>query len=212
MINALLVIFEPVAAWDRIARANRSIGFITIFYLLPLLLITSFGEGYGLVRWGRERGQVREVRHEHLFSRNEALIFETAQLVLSLVVVFAGAKMVKSVGETFHGRHTYRQAFTAVAYGLGPLFLLRLLDAIPKLNPWISWSIGILLSVTALYQGLPRIMAPDPSHALGLFFMASLLLILLTGLLRFITFWYLEGNFVVVENFVSKLATQLPFH
>ena len=43
--------------------------------------------------------------------------------------------MVKSIGETFHGRHTYTQAFTTVAYSLSPLFLLRLLDAFPGVSP-----------------------------------------------------------------------------
>ena len=28
-------------------------------------------------------------------------------------VVFIGAKLIKSIGETFHGRHTFTQAFAA---------------------------------------------------------------------------------------------------
>lgn len=212
MIKALLLIFDPLATWDGIARAKRSIGFILLMYLLPILLLTSFGEGFGLVRWGRERGRLQQVLHVQNFSFNHALIFETAQFLLSLLVVFAGARMVKSIGETFHGRHNYTQSFTAVAYGLGPLFLMRLLDAFPKVNPWISWSVGIILTVAVLYQGLPRIMEPDPSHALGLFFMTALLLVLMTGLVRFLTYWYLIGRFSPVEAFVSRLADKLPFH
>ena len=211
MIKALLLIFDPLATWEGIARARRGIGFILVVYLLPILIITSAGEGYGLVRWGRERGRVSEVGHVENFSTNQAVIFEAGQFVLSLLVVFVGASMVKSIGETFHGRHTYQQSFTAVAYGLGPLILLRLLDALPMVNPWVSWSIGIILTVAVLYQGLPRMMEPDPSHALGLFFMTALLLILLTGLLRFLTFWYLIGRFGPVDVFVSHLAERLPF-
>jgi hypothetical protein len=211
MIKAILLIFEPVATWEGIARTRRSVGFILVVYLLPLLVITSAGEGYGLVRWGRERGKVSELQHLHTFPRKEALIFEAAQFALSLIVVFAAAKMVKSVGETFHGRHTYSQSFTAVAYGLGPLFLMRLMDVFPAVNPWISWAIGIILSIAVLYQGLPRMMEPDPSHALGLFFMTALILILLTGLVRFLTFWYLVGYFAPVETLVAKIAARLPF-
>ena len=63
---------------------------------------------------------------------------EAAQILLSLGVVFCGASLLKSIGETFHGRHTYTQAFTAVAYSLGPFFLLRLLDVFPGISPWVS--------------------------------------------------------------------------
>jgi len=203
MIKALLLIFEPVATWERIARARRSIGFILGCYLIPFLILTCAGEGYGLAHWGRERGEVRRLDK---FSVGETLVFEGAQLVLSLVVVFAAAKMTKSVGETFHGRSTYHQAFTAVAYGLAPLYLLRLLDIFPRMSPWASWGIGIALSVAVLYHGLPRLMTPDPAHALGMFFISALLLILLTGLMRFLTFWYLEGHFSDLENYILHLT------
>src|SRR4051812_20130356 len=49
MIKALLLIFAPERVWERIFRAPRSIGAILLTYLLPLLLISSLAEGYGLV-------------------------------------------------------------------------------------------------------------------------------------------------------------------
>ena len=124
MIKALLLIFEPIATWEGILRARRSMGFILVIYVLPLLLITSAAEGYGLVHWGKWQGEVGRLKN---FSLGEAVVVEVAQFVLSLGVVFFGANLLKSIGETFHGRHTYTQAFTAVAYSLGPLFLLRFL-------------------------------------------------------------------------------------
>ena len=75
------------------------------------------------------------------------MVFEAAQFLLSLLVVFVGANMLTAIGETFRGRHTYTQAFTTIAYGLSPLFLLRLLDAFKEVNPWVTWSIGIILSI-----------------------------------------------------------------
>ena len=209
MLRAILLILEPMAAWERIFLARRGMAFILVVHLLPLLLLTSAGEAYGLMRWGKQRGQVQEIAHLKPFTRGEAVLFETGQLILSLVVVFAGANMVKSIGETFHGRHTYPQAFATVAYGLGPLFLLRLLDAFPSVNPWITWSVGILLSITALYHGVPRMMEPDPTHAFGLFLMSSLLLALITGLVRFVTWWYLSGKLTKLDAIISDLAPRL---
>src|SRR5258708_9374555 len=191
MIKALLLIFEPIATWEGIFRARRAMVTILSFYLVPMLLLTAFAEGYGLAHCGKSRGEVAWTK---VFTAKEALIFETAQFLLYLAIFFIGAKLIKSIGETFHGRHTFNQAFTAVAYGLSPLLLFRLLDALPGMSPWVTFPIGIILSIGVLYQGIPRIMEPDPPHAFGLFLMSAVLLVLITGLARFLTAWYLQGK------------------
>lgn len=193
MLNALLLIFEPVPTWERIFRSQRSLFFIFWIYLVPLLVITSAGEAYRLMHW--ERPGVNPLITLKPFTPAEAALFESAQFLLSLGIVFIGAKLVKSVGETFHGRHTFTQAFTTVAYSLGPLFVLRLLDSFAAVPPWVSWGIGIVLSIAVLYHGVPRIMQPDPPHAFGLFLMSGLLLLLITGLARYIAICYLKGEF-----------------
>jgi hypothetical protein len=138
-------------------------------------------------------------------------VVEVAQFLASLGVVFIGAKLLKSLGETFHGRHTYQQTISAVAYGLSPLFLVRMLDVFPRISLWASWSIGIILVVAVLYHGVPRMMEPDPSHAFGLYLISTLLLALVTALARFITWAFFEGKFPALQTFVSDLAAQLPF-
>ncbi|MEI7937703.1 MAG: YIP1 family protein [Verrucomicrobiota bacterium] len=208
MIKALLLIFEPVGTWDGIFRARRSLGFILALYLLPLLLVTSAAEGFGLVHWGKKQGEFGRLNH---FPLREAVLIEAAQILVSLVVVFGGASLIKAVGETFHGRHTYTQAFTAVAYSMGPFFLLRLLDTFPGLSPWVAWAIGMSLTVAALYQGVPRMMAPDPPHAFGLYVMSALLLVSISGLVRFATATYLQGKFPALQSLITGLAARLPF-
>lgn len=208
MIKALLLIFEPISTWEGIFRARRSMAFVVVAFLLPLLLLTTAGEAYGLVHWGKWQG---EFGHLKKFSAAEAVVVGGAQILLSLVIIFVGANLIKSVGETFHGRHTYPQAFTTVAYGLSPLFVLRLLDAFSGISPWVSWAIGIILSIAVLYYGVPRMMEPDPAHAFGLFFMSALLLVLVTGMVRFVTAAYLQGRFSKLQAVVSELAARLPF-
>lgn len=190
MIKALLLIFEPAATWDRIVQARRGIGFIMLTHLLPLLILGAAAEGYGLVRWGEQQKNIQWVKK---FSIREAAGFEAVQILLLLAVVFISAKAIKSMGDTFHGRHTFTQAFAVVAYGLSPVLLLRVMDA-ARWSPWIAWVVGVLLMVSILYQGVPRVMEPDPSHAFGLYLTAWLLLVFITGLVRYATAAYLNGT------------------
>src|SRR5438270_366190 len=211
MIKALLLIFDPAATWERIFRARRSLAFMLCLYLCPILLLASIAEVYGLVHAGKLRGFGNL---PHRFTTGEAVIFEAAEFLVLVGLVFLGAILVKSIGETFHGRHNITQAFATVAYGLAPVFLLRFFDPLSTdavWVPWVTWSIGIILSIGVLYHGMPRMMEPDPSHAFGLFLMSSLLLLLITGLARFVTIWYLQGEFTTLEASVSALARRLPF-
>lgn len=199
MIKALLLIFEPVATWERIAQNRRGIPFLLFVYLLPMLLIGGAAEGYGLTRWGEWQ---RDIGQQKYFSIREAALFEAAQLVLILFVVLVSAKVIKSLGDTFHGRHTYAQALTIVVYGLSPWFLMRLMDTF-ALSPWIPWAVGLLLSIAILYHGVPRVMEPDPSHAFGLYLTSSFLLVFITGILRLATVAYLEGKVPELAKYLA---------
>ncbi|MGO8674855.1 MAG: Yip1 family protein [Limisphaerales bacterium] len=203
MIKALLLIFDTVATWDRISRTQRRVGFVLAFFLLPLVGFTSAVEGYGLVHWGKYRGEVPRIRS---FPLPETAVFECAQVVLWLLIIFMTAKVLKSMCETFHGRHNYPQAFATVAYGLSPLFLFHLLDVFPAVSPWVTWALGICLSIAVLYQGVPRMMEPDPPHAFGLYLMTALTVLLATGLMRFVTAWYLQGRFAKLETLLTGLC------
>ena len=205
MIRAFLIIFDPIRTWDRIARARRTMPFVLCASVLPLLLFSCYIEGWGLATWGKWQGPIA---HRQRFSHHEIIAYETVQFVTSLLLVFLGAKLLKSLGETFHGRHTYASAFTVIAYALGPLFLLRMLDAFPAMPLWVTWAIGIALSVGTLYQGIPRVMEPDPPHAFGLFLTSAFLLALTSGVLRFITAWWLQGKFKKIEVIILNLIAQ----
>ena len=199
MIKALFLIFNS-AAWDRVAQARRGMGFILTRYLLPMLLVVSAVEGYALVRWGKWQSGVGVIKK---FTAGAAVLYEAAQLLLTLAVVFVCAHLVKILGETFHDRHSYTQAFTVVAYTLCPVFLLRLLDVFPTMNPWVPWGIGIILSLWIFYQGLPRVMKPDPSHAFELYVISSMILFATTGLVRTLTAFCLRGRVDFEHSYIG---------
>lgn len=206
VIRALLLIFKPVAAWDRILQAQRSLMFLLFRYLLPMMLIVAVVEGFGLVEWGKPQAVVHRIQK---FTVGETVVFEMARLLTMLLIIMVCAFLIKMYGESFRERNSYRQTFTLVIYGLSPLFLLRLLDAAPGINPWVTWAAGVLLCSEVLYYGVPPVMDPDPPSAFGLYFMSSLVLVATTGLERFVTAWYLAGRMRPVKDILDRLLLHL---
>ncbi|HYG24535.1 MAG TPA: Yip1 family protein [Verrucomicrobiae bacterium] len=202
MIKALLLIFLPQPTWEHIAGVQRKAFVLFLTYLLPLLLITTFAECYGLVHWGKPRGQVEHVTR---FTVAQATVFGVGRILSSIAIVLILAKLIKALGETFHGRHSIHQVFTLAAYSLSPLFVVRIFNMFPGVSPWLTWVIGLVLSLAVLYHGLPVIMKPDPPHAFGLYLMSSLMLTIVTGLICFLTVWYLRGKFVKLDDAISNL-------
>ncbi|MGN6552963.1 MAG: Yip1 family protein [Verrucomicrobiota bacterium] len=208
MIKAFLLIFFPVQTWEQIAAIQRKPAVVMMFHLLPLLVLSTAAECFGLVHWGRMRG---EIAYLVRFPVSHAVVFGVGRILLSLLTVLLLTRLIKALGETFHGRHSFQQVFTVAAYGLSPLFLLQALNAIPVLSPWLTWIVGVFLSASVLYSGLPIIMKPDPPHALGLYLMTCLLMTIVTGLISFLTVWYVQGKFEGIDSLVAGIGAHLPF-
>ena len=193
MIKALLMIFAPAQTWERIARARRSLVFVFFLYLLPTIVLAILGELDG------------RIYLSELWPDNKSkpptpeliLRYGAAEVLIGVLIAFVCARLLKTLSVTFHNRNTYAQCFTVIAYGLGPFYLLHLLNAIPHLNPWIPLAAGVVFSVAAMYSAIPHILKPDPPHAFGLFLMTGILLAALCGLARFFTLQILHGRIVL---------------
>jgi Co/Zn/Cd efflux system component len=74
-------------------------------------------------------------------------------------------------------------------------------------SPWASAIIGILMVVWVLYQGIPRVMQPDPTHAFGLYLSAMFVVVLTTSIARVLPGLFLLG---VVDFKNSWLTHKFP--
>ena len=179
MLKALLLIFDPANSWEKIETAKPSVAHVFFTYVLPIMLLSFAVEGWLLTQLGAQRGRIEE-RVVHV-SRDVIIRYEVTQFVLGLVVVFVGSFLLQKLSQGFHRRHTYLECFSTLGYSLGPYFLCRMLDGIPALHTWLAWGIGAVLAVSLFYRGLPRLIRPDPSNALGVYLMCSMLILVLTG-------------------------------
>ena len=204
MIKAFFLIFEPNVAWLRVAQARRGFAFILCVYLLPMILLASAVEGWGLHRWGKWQPKYERFKE---FSVSGIVTFEIVQVLLALLIIFVSALLLLKISQTFENRRSYLEAFTTLAYGYSPLFLAKLLDAGPTVHPATSWGIGIVLTVWVLYQGIPHVMQPDPTHAFGLYLSAMFVVVLISGMARLLTALYLLGE---VDYHHSWLTHNFP--
>jgi len=209
MIKVFFLIFEPGVAWEKIAQARRGIAFISIVHVLPFLLAAAALEAWSLSAHGK--WQPRFNRYYN-FSRPEIINFEVIQFILLFAVVVVSAFLIYRIAHTFHERLTFRQAFTVTAYGFSPLYLTHFMDAGPMMHPAVPWVIGITLVMWILYQGIPRVMQPDPTHAFGVYLSAMIVVILISGLERVITGMYLLGYMDLQHSWLSRRLSLLFGH
>jgi uncharacterized membrane protein YidH (DUF202 family) len=207
MIRAILLVFEPFLTWERIQRSSANAWSILLTNTLPLLIAGAVLEAYALVNWGEWQTMVNRTK---LFPVGEAVVYVTAQALVMLFVILVSAWVIRALASTFRSVRSYSLALTTAAYGISPLLLVSMFNFVPILNLWAIWAVGILISVRALYHGLPRIMEPEPINAFGLFVSSALILVVTSGLARFLLWWYLRGNMKQVENWFSELAARLP--
>lgn len=196
MIRALLLIFDPSRTWEKIKNEQYSVARISTSFLLPILLLAVVAEGLGLLKFGLERSSLLST---NLVKPSQALVlrYELTVAILTLVIVYGGAVALKAIGASFHRRHSYRECFTTLAYSISPLLLVRILDGFPAINTWACYGIGIFLTLSLFYRGIPFIMRPDPSNALGLFVFCSFLLLVATGLAHFVAARVLDDRLFV---------------
>jgi Yip1 domain len=184
MIKALLLILDADRTWEKIQQNQPTITSIFFTYLLPVLLLGTGVEIWGMMELGYDKGTIVERRVK--LDQNMAIKYGGAQLILGLLTSVVGAFLFKKVTEGFHTRHNFKETFATLAYSLGPIYLLRMLDALPGVNTWLCWAVGALLGVAVLYRGVPRVLRPDPSNAMGVYLTCSFLFLAITGLAHYV--------------------------
>jgi hypothetical protein len=202
------LLFEPGATWDKIAQARRSLAYITVVQLLPLIFLSTALETLGLGLHGKW-GKFDILK---TFSGQDVLTYGVLQFFLSFAMVVVTALLVFKISQTFQDRLAFLQAFTTVAYGFSPMFLVRFLDYGAAIHPAVTWLLGMGLTTWVLYQGIPRVMQPDPTHAFGVYLSAMIVVVLTSGLARLMTAMYVLGYMDLQHSWLSRRITHLFGH
>src|SRR5688500_7981591 len=190
MIRAFQMIFSPAGVWPKIAEKNRPLLFVLFLSTLPLIIACLALEGFGLERLGDSISGFGRVNVER------TLIYKYLVLHLlgDLFFLFFGAYFLLSVAKSFTPGATYSQAFTTLAIGSSPIFLMHALDGIPALHSWLCWGIGVGLAIRALYHGVAVNMKPEQTKGFGLYIVSMFSVGFLSGLAHFVCVATLHGK------------------
>ena len=208
LIKDVFLVFRPAATWDRIASEPPKVWFVLLFYLLPVMALAALLEGSALVLTGR-----REVMEgmNNRFTPAKVLVFEVAQWLLMFLFMLISAVIIRNLANTHHQRNRLVQSLVLVFQAMGPMLLVQLFNGFPGMYLWLTWLVGLALTINGLYHGLPRMLIVDPPTAMGLFFSCAIVMGMLLFIGRFLTYWYLIGKFYSLEAVLSGIAAKLPF-
>src|SRR5688500_996286 len=117
MIKALLLLLDPENTWGKIEQNPHSVASVFLSYFLPLLLLGTAVEIWGMMKLGYDKGDIVERRVK--LEQNLAIRYGSAEVGLGLLAAFTSALLFKKVSQGFHRRHSYRETFATVGYSVG---------------------------------------------------------------------------------------------
>ncbi|MGV3772403.1 MAG: hypothetical protein ACO1QB_05840 [Verrucomicrobiales bacterium] len=155
------------------------------------MLLAAGVEGYSLHKIGIKR---TEYSNYSPIPLDQVIKYESVAMGSILVAAVIVAHFLRKAAISVNVRVSYFLCLATLIYGLGPLILSHLLDAIPGFPSWVAFAIGIGLTCCSLYHGVALMLKPDQTKGFGLYLFAVVLLIVLTGLGHFIGMQVLNGK------------------
>lgn len=191
MFNALLLLFAPQTAWNRIASGKSNLFGVVLLLLLPLIAGSVWFEGYGLKRWGDKQG---EIERQMTVDAQRVERYQIAQATSAVVMFVLGAFVLQHLAHSFNFYPPLKESFTLAAYGWSPYLFFRCLDAHPSMPTWFCWMLGAVASLRCLYHGVALVLKPDQTKGFGVYMMAVFLGAMLSALGHFVAVSILNGR------------------
>jgi len=173
--RAKLVILSPKECWQKISSENTPPKELVQSIVAPLLVLGVILSVVGLQVFGIYMGPLgtwRPPLFRHLFS-------QIGFAIISVVMLYVSAFIVQKLAELFHGTATPERAFSLVTHAVLPMMVGNLLAFYPILG--ILGLVFTVISVIALYHGIPAMTTVAPNKTLG-FIAAYICIMILASL------------------------------
>jgi hypothetical protein len=173
--RAKLVILSPKECWQKISSESTSPNELVRSIVAPLLVVGVVLSVVGLQVFGIYMGPLGTWRppfFPHLFS-------QIGFAIISVVMLYVSSFIVQKLAGLFHGTATPERAFSLVTHAVLPMMVGNLLAFYPILG--ILGLVFTVISVIALYHGIPAMTTVAPNKTLG-FIAAYICIMILASL------------------------------
>lgn len=204
MLRALNLLFSPEAEWQKAALKPPHFAIVLFISILPLMAIALAIEGWSLVKYG----EVFRGLAPRTVSFERAVKYEVFYGVASLLAMLFGGRLLRNVGRTFNLMSNYSVCFILIAFGYFPIILVRVMDALPQINSWICWSVGVVLSFRILYHGIALWLRPEQTKGFGLLLVSFVYILVMSALVHFAATQVLQGR--LLKNLFEPQGTSTP--
>ena len=208
ILKDLFMMKGTATVWNRIAASAAGVATTFFCYLLPMMILVALVEGFGLLTLGK-----RQLAHGlwTRFTLNKVIVYEVWQFAFLFILLSLAACFLNMYANACHQRNTVSQSLKVLLHAAGPLLMIQLFNGFPNIYLWLTWLVGVLFCLAALYNGIPRVLMPDAPSAFGLYMGGAFVVVAFLSIWRFMTYWYLIGKFKAMDQVVNTLAAQLPF-
>ena len=190
MLRALNLSISPEAGWQKTALNPPSAFVVLLASILPLMILGLAVEGYALMKYGEAFGDLGR----HAVSAERVLKYTIFYGIASLAVIIVGAGLLRNIGSTFNLQVSYGAWLVLLGMVYTPIFLARMLDAVPAIHTWICWSVGLALALRVLYHGVGGWLRPEQTKGFGLFLITFMYILVVSGLVHFAAIQVLQGK------------------
>lgn len=174
MIRFFKLLTQPAPNWENLFENPPGAWKVFFSFFLPLLALSLVVESAGWYFLQISASFLTSAPQSISVFEDQIIRWQAIQLGLTFALLLGLPLILKWVSESFGVKLPFSHAFLFTMYSISPMLMVRIPDALPWINTWICWAVGLLVSFRFLYHGAPYLLQRKLAGAFGFFMVTGL--------------------------------------
>lgn len=174
MIRFFKLLTRPAPNWEDLFENPPSAWKVFLIFFMPLLILSMAIESAGWYFLQINASFLNSAPQSISVFEDQIIRWQAIQLGLTFALLLGLPVILKLVADSFGVKLPYSHAFLFTLYSISPLIMVRIPDALPWINTWVCWSVGLLVAFRFLYHGAPYLLQRKLAGAFGFFMVTGL--------------------------------------
>jgi hypothetical protein len=141
------ILINPVKAWDTIYSENKSLGYVTFNFFIPLLLLVAISAFFGAMLFTHAE-----------FSRAYAVLAGIKYFIVMTLTIYATAYFLSEITKSSGTPAYFKVSFQIVLYSVVPLLLCQILSNL--FESFIFVNVLALYGLYLFWTGVEKMLDP----------------------------------------------------